>query len=270
MDWPGLLPELQNIIRNKGDRLDQAMLRLTCKSEAKIPRQDSFSRLFELFWDACGKGHLSVCQWIYETVKDSKMDCDDDDDDDDDDSNEPEPYTTLLLYDDALAKEQFHVAQWALEQKLPLRDGCANHLAINGKAAGLKWMAAQGLEIKVYGLHDVRGHALRQWLVETQHMIPDWSDLELAIRDLPACEEEVEYYLSPRFGLSVPDHVFLLALTYGRWEILDFLKKRVPLQYDKALATWPTLAELYHERPKVPWRHYIDVATKELISEDSD
>ncbi len=257
MSWSDLFPELQNIIRTQGTRLDQTMLRWTCKQESAISK-DRYDEVpvCILFWDACGDGALSICKLIYAVPKAEWTDLD----------GRRQPGSALFYYDEALRNGHFDVAQWAFDEGLPLRIDTANSLARSGSDDGVKWMWAHNLPLGITGLHSVHSHALRMWLVGTCGIKPADRDLFEVLWEMRGSEEdcilltvEAQYYLS--LGCKIDIGFCDAAVTYGKWALVDFVQRYIPLEYSKTLLRIPLMDQLLRERPEVAWNQEMNLTT---------
>jgi hypothetical protein len=252
--WLDLLPELQNEIRQKYlSTVDQQMLRLTCKSEARVTKPVP---KFMLFWQASSAGSLAICKWIYSLCKDWVVPSNDPDDADD----IPFLYQTQLFYDDALFYGHLEVAQWAFDSGLPIRASCVHHLIINDKFYSLKWAVEHGYELDAEIPDLARDLTMIKWLVEVQHCRPSESTIYEKIRYWPDSKEVLLYYLTLAKTV-VPPECILHAATRGRWDVLDLYKEHLLGEYAQALEAWPIINSLHLARPDVPWKHYINLMT---------
>jgi hypothetical protein len=259
--WLDLLPELQNEIRQTYlSPVDQQMLRLTCKSEALVTKPVP---KFMLFWQASSAGSLGICKWIYSLCKDWVVPSNDPDDADD----VPFLYQTQLFYDDALFYGHLEVAQWAFDSGLSIRASCVHHLIINNKFDSLKWAVGHGYELDADIPDLARDLTMIKWLVEVQHCRPSGSTIYEKIRCLPGSKDVLLYYLTLAETV-VPPKCILHAVAAGRWDVLDFYKEHLPVQYGQVLEAWPMINSLHLARPDVPWKHYINLKTGILARDD--
>jgi hypothetical protein len=255
--WPCMLPEMRVLIRREMDDVTAQMLRFTCKSEAALIKPVP---LFELFWTATRHGWLDICKWIYDVAKDWKGE-----------EEEPFVYRTLLLYDEAIAQGHYHVAEWALHANLPVRESCMHHLLINNRFEAVQWAVAH--RIAITDIHipaEVQSLPLLRWLVEERKLLPgEWTILA-AFQCLPHSEEKLKYFLSLPTNRVPIIRLMHVAVRSGRWDCVDFIKTHFPDGFNASCALNPMLMRLCDQRPRVPWRHTLHLATGLIDSEYED
>jgi hypothetical protein len=271
--WMGLLPELQGLIRAKLDWTSKQMLRMTCTKEVPHVKHTAF---FEIFWDAADKGHLGICQWIVEVTETWKIDWEDGSGDRSDDEREghlfPQaPYKKLLLWDDALYRNHFKLAEWAHGAGLPIRDSCIHHLMINNKLEALKWTFAHGYPLPTY-IDPWCQLPLLRWLIEEHEIYPTIATVAQAFQCLPDSDEKALYYLQPEICRRLIDYQFIMedAVRAGNWECMDFIKAQCPNEFQSTCLCNPILLRLYEQRPEVRFRHWINLDTGQIEDMDSD
>jgi hypothetical protein len=259
-DWPQLLPELKGEVRRQCDDITSAMLKVTCHEEARAPPKHSYANepLCILFALAAADGYLNICQWIHAVCLTFEPLTEE----------ERERVTTpgVLFFDDALAHEHFHVAQWAFDTGLPLRPRCPSHLAYSGLLPGLQWVAAHGYDVPE-GLMDSLHLPTIRWLVETQHHLHTFRDMWHAICNLPQTEEVLLYFMAT--GPAFPGiELFDVFYSQARWAIFDFMQTHQPALYARIAEQWSTFRATHQARPDLPWRHYIDIDTGTVCKSD--